>query len=111
MCNKKGITTRLDIVVMKTTLETNSDSLLYFVARVTDMTDAGIAESRITTDLNMPVRLNRLTVIKPNSKPTPILRKEARKVVGSEVSLTTERLRPKTSSPSGITIMPMKFSG
>ena len=51
MCNKKGITTRLAIVVTKTTLETRSASILYFVAKIDELTAAGIAESRITTDI------------------------------------------------------------
>ena len=97
--------------MIKTTLETRSASFLYFVAKIDELAAAGIAESRITTDLNTPVKLNRLTVRKPNNRPIPILRKEAKKVVGNDVILTLERLFPSTSNTSGITIILMKSNG
>ena len=84
-------------MVTRTTLETNSASLLYLVASIDELAAAGIAETKITTDLCTPVRLKRLTVKIPNSKPIPILRKEATNVVGSEVIFTLDMLKPRTS--------------
>ena len=92
MYSKRGITTRLAIVVKKTALETDSASLLYLVARIDDIAAAGIAEPSITTDLNTPVIFRRLTAKIPISKPTPIRKKEASNVVGSDVILMRERL-------------------
>ncbi len=98
-------------MVTKTTLETRSASLLYFVARIDEIAAAGIAETRITTDLNLPVRFNRLTDSMPSSKPTANLSTEAYRVVGSDVIFTLARLLPSTSKTRGITIKPMKFNG
>ena len=103
--------TRLAIVVIKTVLETSSASLLYFMAMIDVMAAAGIAESRMTTDLSIPVRLNRFTARSPNSKPTPTLRKDASNGVGRDVIFTRERLDPSKSKTSGIVIIPIKFNG
>jgi len=66
--------------------------LLYFVANIEEKTAAGIAEFRITTDLMIPVRLNNFTETNPKSRPIPILRNEAKSVVGKEVIFTLDRL-------------------
>ena len=84
--------TRLISVVTKTTLETSSASLSYFVAMMDTLTAAGIAESNITTDRNTPSKLNRLTVRNPSANPTPTRKNEDKKVVGSDASFTLERL-------------------
>ena len=75
---------KLIIVVTKTTLDTSSASLSYFVAKTDERTAAGIAESRITTDFSIPLRPNIYAVKIPSNIPTPILRNDARSVVGNE---------------------------
>ena len=80
------------MVVKKTTLETNSASLSYLVAKIDTRAADGIAESKITTDRDTPVILRALTASKPSIKPTPTRKKEANNVVGNELILTLERL-------------------
>ena len=92
MVSKKGILTKLTIVVIKTTLETKSASLSYLAAITEALTAAGIAESNITTDLYTPSKLNTLTARKPNARPIPTRKNEARSVVGTDESFTFERL-------------------
>src|SRR4030042_733414 len=102
--------TKLINVVTRTTLETSSASLSYFVARIATLTAAGIAESSITTDRNTPSKLRILTERNPNANPTPTRKHEAKKVVGSEASFTLERLCPNTIKTRGMDIREMRSS-
>ena len=56
MFSSNGMMNKLAIVVTKTTLETSSGSFLYLVVSIDVFAAAGIAESRITTVFNIPVR-------------------------------------------------------
>jgi len=80
-------------------------------ANTAEKTAAGMAESRITTVLRIPVRLKILTIRMPSNRPTPILKKEARKVVGRDFIFTLDRLYPNIIRTRGMAINPMKSNG
>jgi hypothetical protein len=102
---------RLVSVVTRTTLDTRSASLSYFVARTDERTAAGIAEFRITMDFNIPERSKICAIKIPSSRPTPILRNVANRVVGNEDIFTFERLYPRVMRIRGSAMRPMKLSG
>ncbi len=70
-----------------------------------------MAEFKITTARKTPVRSKIATARNPNARPTPILRKDASRVVGMAVILIFARLFPSTSKTRGIAINPMILRG